>query len=66
MVTPRLTDGAARDPAAPLARPSRRMPLLVLGITLAILATCLWLEFQRLTIKPFPPRTFAGPVEDFK
>ena len=66
MVTPRRTDGAARDPAALLARPSRGMPLLVLGITLAILATCLWLEFQRLTIKPFPPRTFAGPVEDFK
>lgn len=35
-------------------------------VVLATLAVCLWLEGKRLTIKPFPPTTFANAEADFK
>ena len=33
---------------------------------LVLLAICLWLEGKRLTIKPFPPKTFSEPAAEFK
>lgn len=52
-------------PSSP-ARTRRGLKLFGLVASLALLAVCLWLEVMRLTIKPFPPATFDGPVADFK
>ena len=42
------------------------LPLLAWVTVLILLAVCLLLEGKRLTIKPFPPKYFASPVQDFK
>jgi len=52
------------DPTPPAK--SRGLKPITWIAALLLLAVCLWLEGKRLTIKPFPPKTFAGPVAEFK